>query len=180
PGWPLRTPDLAGRLLEVSDRQGILAPLAQQALAVGHTLVIPDPDRVFRRAPLSVAVGDRAMPAFGLALYRAYRAMRPDSVLADVRDDEQVLITYAGAGLPSAFESMSFADLSEAIEQGQQERVSRRVKGKIVLLFPDPTAGPLRPTTLGHELPEGLLQAHLVNTIMTGHRPRKLASPWAV
>ncbi len=122
------------------------------------------------------------MPAFGLALYRAYRSrsIRPDSVPADVRDDEQVLITYAGAGLPSAFESMSFADLSEAIEQGQQERVHSRVKGKIVLLFPDPTAGPLRQTSLGNELPEGLLQAHLVNTIMTGHRPRKLASPWAV
>ena len=50
---------------------GSLPGFAQYAKAVGHTLVSADPDGVVRRMPLFVRVGDRRVPAYGLALAAA-------------------------------------------------------------------------------------------------------------
>src|SRR6185369_4439008 len=54
----------------------------QPARAAGHTLAPADRDGVVRRVPLLVALGDRAVPAFGLAMA---------VVLADARGDSIVL-----------------------------------------------------------------------------------------
>src|SRR5207245_2281760 len=60
-----------------------LPGFAQSAKSVGHTLAPADPDGVIRRVPLFVRVGDRGVPAFGLALAAAFTRVDADRIPVD-------------------------------------------------------------------------------------------------
>src|SRR5207237_8184069 len=55
--------------------------LAQHAGELGHALSHPDEDGVIRRVPLYVLLGDRPLPAFGLALAQVFLQVAPAEVL---------------------------------------------------------------------------------------------------
>ena len=57
---------------------GALPGFAERARAVGHLLAPGESDGVVRRVPLLVRVGDRLVPAFGLAVAMAYANVGPD------------------------------------------------------------------------------------------------------
>src|SRR5439155_702749 len=62
---------------------GALPGLAEHAGGVGHTLAAPEPDGVVRKVPLFVRLGDRAVPAFGLALATVFMSAGPDRIAVD-------------------------------------------------------------------------------------------------
>jgi len=154
-------------------------PLAESALAVGQTLLTPDADHVIRSLPPYEQIGERTIPAFGLALAGAHAERHAGTTRpAQAAAQRSILLSYAGGGMPSAFQSVSFARVWDAIEGGQQGQLQTWFAGKIVLLLPEPTSGPLYPTSLGRELPASILQAHLVHTVLTGRWAQRIGPLW--
>src|SRR5262249_59677682 len=73
--WPTLSTTTA--LLETRALTPPLQALVQPAKNVGHTLATADPDGVVRRVPLFVRLGDRGVPALGLALAAAFPKSGP-------------------------------------------------------------------------------------------------------
>jgi DNA-binding NtrC family response regulator/CHASE2 domain-containing sensor protein len=183
--WPIVKPDQARSLRQADMLTGLLPALAEQAKAVGHTLILPDGDGVVRSTPLYVTLNDRAIPAFGLAMAAVFLQVTPEQmsihpgdavtfrearlpdgrtapVTIPIDDRGQTLINYAGD-----FTSLSFLDVWKAIEERETERLREWVGGKIVLLLPAGD-GPNIRTPLERPAPSAVVQAHLLNALLTG------------
>ena len=187
PTWPSIKPEQARELLATVPLAERLPVLARHARGLGHTLAIADGDGVVRRLPLYVAIGERAVPAFGLALATSYLKIAPDQVSVQpgqavilgrlripIDEHGQALVSYAGQWEQA---SISFLDLWNAIEEADTEKLRGWVKGKIVLLLPA-AAGVEHRTPLERYMPTGLLQAHLLNTLLTGDWVNEISGLW--
>ena len=147
---------------------GSLPGFAQYAKGVGHTLTSPDPDGVARRVPLFVRVGDRRVPAYGLALAAAFGNIDAARIPADRHG--HVLVRAAGSWIPRGFKVVTFADVVSAIDQRQTESLQNLVADRIVLLLVEPVAGTNRMVT----------QANLLDRILSGAWPRQTPFAWTV
>ena len=171
------------RLWPVAPTISALPILAQHAKGLGHTLAVPDEDRVVRRAPLYVSLGDRALPAFSLALTQAFLQIAPAQI--SIRDGKaiifqdvksgggrvervvipidrhgQMLVNEARPAAPPLFRTVSFAEMWNAMEEAEAEKLREWVGGKIVLISPSVPFARNSPM---------LLQANLLNTLLTGN-----------
>ena len=165
-----------------------LPAFAESARALGHVLAPAESDGVVRRVPLFVRVGDRAVPALGVALAMA----AADGGAAGVRvDADQVMIARPGASpapipvdgqgralLPVASppRAVSFLDLWTRIEDGQIDALRGLVDGKIVVLLTELSA-PRRPTPAG-SLSDAQIQVDLLISALVGTWLRPVASSW--
>ena len=147
---------------------GSLPGFAQYAKGVGHTLTSPDPDGVARRVPLFVRVGDRRVPAYGLALAAAFGNIDAARIPADRHG--HVLVPAAGSWIPRGFKVVTFTDVVSAIDQRQTESLQNLVADRIVLLLVEPVAGTNRMVT----------QANLLDRILSGAWPRQTPFAWTV
>ncbi|MGH7311317.1 MAG: CHASE2 domain-containing protein, partial [Candidatus Rokuibacteriota bacterium] len=162
-----------------------LAGFARHAFAVGHTLAPADADGVTRKVPLFVRLGDRAVPALGLALAAAFldaplgettvergalvlRAERDHVPLRLIPMNErgELLVAFRGAGLPRGVARVPFHDLWAAVEAGDADRLRGLVENKLVLVLADPVRAPAR-TPLG-AMPDVMIQTHLLDTLLSG------------
>jgi DNA-binding NtrC family response regulator len=140
---------------------------------------------VIRPAPRA-AVADkdgvvrRAEPAFALPLARgtARAPLAGDTAAADIDPNVPILVAYTGADAPRRLPAIAFAELWATIEGAQAERLSALVDGKIVLVLSEPARTEVR-TPVGR-MPEAMVQAHLLNTLLTHTRLRVLPLPAAV
>ncbi len=175
--------------------------IAQQPNAVGHLYSSPDADYLIRTVPLVVTVGEQSVPAFGFALAAHFLHITPEQItrtdgtsvmLRDVHlpDGRQVtlclpvdrqgrlLLNYAGTGPEPPFTTLPFSVVWDAVQAGDEAKLQDWMKDKVVLLLPQPAGQQaLRPTPKGTEISDGLLQAHLLNTVLTqswGHRVHTL------
>ncbi len=169
---------------------GALPGLAEHAAGVGHTLAAAEPDGVVRKVPLFVRLGDRAVPAFGLALATAFLNAGPDRIALDrggvtiARSSSGAIrIPVDGRGwvlvdstLPITV--VPFLDVWRAAEQGQVETLQGLVDGKIVLILTEPARGEQR-TPVG-PTPDIAIQAHLLNAILTDSWLREAPMTWAL
>src|SRR5258706_1677963 len=156
--WPTLTGEL-GALVEARPLAPPLPGLAEYAAGVGHTIAIPDPDGVVRRAPLLIRVGDRGVPALGVALAATFRKTGLENIPLDRRG--RALIGFASRGLPV----VPLADEWTAIEDRRTDALQKLVDDRIVLLLVEPAAR-LERTPLG-PMSETMLQAHLLNAALT-------------
>jgi DNA-binding NtrC family response regulator/CHASE2 domain-containing sensor protein len=147
---------------------GSLPGFAQYAKGVGHTLTSADPDGVSRRVPLFVRVGDRRVPAFGLALAAAFGNVDAARIPADRYG--RALVPATGSWLPRGFKVVPFGDVLSAIEQRRTESLQDLVADRIVLLLVEPPAGTNRMVA----------QADLLDRILSGAWPRETPFAWAL
>jgi DNA-binding NtrC family response regulator/CHASE2 domain-containing sensor protein len=192
PSWPTITPDAAHRIPAGPRLPGAMPALAQQAYGVGHLLSFPDGDRVVRQIPLYVSAGDRAVPAFGLALVAALHKENVEISLAGsttqqlealripVGSADRLFVNYVGDGLASSFSSLSFAALADAVDQGDRDRLEGWLNGKIVLLLPNSDGEPLWTTPTGRPITQGIIHAHALNTLLTRKWIRPVSSFWQI
>jgi len=167
-----------------------LPGLAEHAGGVGHTLAAPEPDGVVRKVPLFVRLGDRAVPAFGLALATVFMSAGPDRIAVD-RGSVTIARSSSGAiripvdergwalvdsTLPITV--VPFLDVWRAAEQGQLETLQGLVDGKIVLVLTEPARGEQR-TPVG-PTPDFAIQAQLLNAILTDSWLREAPMTWAL
>lgn len=191
--WPTLTSDQVAGWWSAIPLNRPLPAVAHQAMGMGHTFAPADDDGVVRRLPLYIILGDRAVPAFALALAAAFWNINPEEVAItpgegvifhDARFPDgrtgtisipidgrgQVLLNDAGGDLARTFTSLSFLTLWSAIEDGDTERLREWIGGKIVLVIPaPPTPGGLTSRTpLAVHATDALIQANLLNTLVTG------------
>ncbi len=190
PSWPIVTPDAAPWIPTGPRLPDAMPALAQQAYAVGHLLALPDGDRVVRQIPLYVSAGDRAIPAFGLALVATFHKENVEISLAGstmqqlevlripVCSAARLFVNYVGDGLASSFSSLSFAALADAVDQGDRDRLEGWVDGKIVLLLPNSEGEPVWTTPIGRPITQGIIHAHALHTLLTRQWIRPVSSPW--
>ena len=143
-----------------------LPGFAQSAKSIGHTLAPADPDGVIRRVPLFVQVGDRRVPAFGLALAAAFSNV--DTARIPVDRLGRMLVPSSSQQLPRGFKVVPFADISTAIDERQQEALQGLVADRIVLLLVEPKPGQDRI----------VVQANLLDRIRTGAWLRETPVAW--
>src|SRR5437867_1362621 len=156
--WPTLSREL-GAIVEARPLAAPLPGLVEYAAGVGHTLALPDPDGVVRRAPLLVRVGDRGVPALGVALAATFRKTGLDRIPLDRRG--RAVIGFATAGL----KVVPLAEVWAAIEERRAEALQTMVEDRIVLLLVEPAAR-LERTPLG-PMSETMIQAHLLNAALT-------------
>src|SRR5262245_29832639 len=161
--WPALTPTTRD-LLQVRAPTAMLPALVQPAKSVGHTLASVDPDGLVRRVPLFVRLGERGVPAFGLALAAAFAK----SDLPRIRLDRhgRALVGFAGPAFPGGFNVVSLTELVAIIERRETEALGKLFAGRIVLLVLEPSRAP-HPTPLG-PMSDSAIQAQLLNTVQIG------------
>jgi len=145
-----------------------LPGFAQSAKSVGHTLAPADPDGVIRRVPLFVRVGDRGVPAFGLALAAAFTRVDADRIPVDRHG--RMLVPSSRQELPRGLKVVSFTDVWTMIDERQQEALQSLVADKIVLLLVEPRPGEDRI----------VVQANLLDRILAGAWLRETPVAWTV
>jgi DNA-binding NtrC family response regulator/CHASE2 domain-containing sensor protein len=188
PSW-LVLPRSAPALQEARPLTAPLPGLAQYAKGVGHTLASADADGVVRKVPLAVRLEDRAVPAFGLALATAFKwpgewaaGRRPlgfhlSPLLIPVDGRQRALVGYVGPDRAAGFRAVPFLDVWTAIEGHQAWTLQSLVDGKVVLVLAEPAHGQYL-TPLG-PMSNIVIQAHLLNTVLTGAWLSEPPAAWA-
>ena len=147
---------------------GSIPGFAQHAKGVGHTLTATDPDGVARRVPLFVQVGDRRVPAYGLALAAAFGNIDTARIPADRRG--RALVPATGSWIPRGFKVVAFAEILAAVDQRQTESLQSLVADRIVLLLVEPPAGTNRMVA----------QTNLLYRVLSGAWPRETPFAWTL
>jgi transcriptional regulator with GAF, ATPase, and Fis domain len=129
--WPPLSPE-SSRLPQARAYSGSLPGFAQSANGVGHMLGSADPDGVVRRVPLFVRVGERRVPAFGLAMAQAFTSV--DLTRIPVDRQGRILVPSAGRKPQQSFRIVPFSEISSAIEERQREALQSLVADRIVVL----------------------------------------------
>ncbi|PYN86767.1 MAG: hypothetical protein DMD87_17315 [Candidatus Rokuibacteriota bacterium] len=159
---PAEAPAVSSRGdIEYRTLSSSLPGFAQYAKGVGHTLTAADADGVARRVPLFARVGDRRVPAYGLALAGAFGNLDTARIPADRYG--RALVPAAGSWLPRGFKVVPFGEVLAAIDQRQTEHLQEMVADRIVLLLVEPPAGTNRMVA----------QANLLDRILSGAWPRE-------
>ena len=171
--WPALSTTTA--LLETRALTPPLQAMVQPAKNVGHTIVQADPDGVVRRVPLFVRLGDRGVPAFGLALAAAFAKGDPPRIRVDRHG--QALVGFAGPAFPQGFNVVPLSELVATIERRETETLEKLFAGRIVLLLLEPSRAP-HPTPLG-SMSDGVIQAQLLNAVLTSAWIRPVSFAWA-
>ena len=136
---------------------------------VGHIVAEPDVDGVVRAVPLSLPLGERSVPALGLALASAVTGRADVRAPTDSRG--RALVDFSGAPWPRGVPVVSLADLWTAIEQGDAERIQALANDNAVLLVSEPPKALLR-TPVG-DAPAIAIAAHLARGLLVGSRLRE-------
>jgi DNA-binding NtrC family response regulator/CHASE2 domain-containing sensor protein len=162
--------------------------LAQHAKAIGHTFTPVDPDGVVRRVPLFVRLGDRAVPALGLALASVFANARADQIVVEGREvsvpgSGRIPVDGRGRALvgyvaPERLKRVPFLEIWTAIDERRVDTLQRLVEDKIVLVLAGPALEP-------HRTPVGLMsdaeiQAQLLNTALAGSWRREMPVGWTL
>src|SRR5262245_36938674 len=161
----------AGNVVFMAEPGPPSSPTGAGAPPIGHTAVVTDPDGIVRRVPLSIRVGERDIPALGLAV-AAVGSGGTDAVA------ERIPTDGAGRAILRWAPDLPVVPISEVwtvIEAGGGERLQKLVEGKRVLLVTEPPAT-LRRTPIG-PLSDIGIQVELLNAALTGAwlRPAPLA-----
>jgi DNA-binding NtrC family response regulator len=144
-----------------------LPGFAQHANSVGHTLTVADLDGAVRRVPLFVRVGERRVPAYGLALAAALTTVETARIPIDRHG--QVLVPAGGSRIPRV-QVMNFADIWSPIEERQPDALRSLVADRTVLVLAEPRAG----------LDRTLVQASLFDRARAGTWLRETPTAGAV
>jgi DNA-binding NtrC family response regulator/CHASE2 domain-containing sensor protein len=184
--WPQLTPRQAPALRPIMPTSDALPALHQYASGVGHILSSTAGDN--RQALLFTRMGDRAVPAFGLALAASFLQVAPENIairpnrivfrearLADgrtgkitipVHRDGQLIVNDVSKA--DVFpQSYPFIQMWDAIDHGDMGQLQEWIGGKIVLILADDAHAGTGQTPLERRFSWPLFHAQLLNTILT-------------
>jgi len=179
--------------------EGPFPALASAAAGVGHIAAWPDADGVYRQVPTFVAVGDRAVPALGVAMAASVLHVSPDhielvpgdalrfhdarwldgrqrTVSIPVDDQGRLLIRYTGQWTDGAFPYLSFVDVWDAIAESREAELREQVVGKLVILVHAALGSDKRRTPYEVDAPGGFILANVANTILTQQGLREIGT----
>jgi len=186
-------------LPQVGRIEGPFPALASAASGAGHIAAWPDEDGVYRQVPTFVAVGDRAVPALGVAMAASVLRVPPDHIelvpgdvlrFRDTRwpDGRQrtvsipvdargrLLIRYTGQWTDGAFPYLSFVDVWDAIAESREAELREQVAGKLVILVHAALGSDKRRTPYEVDAPGGFILANVANTILTQQGLREIGT----
>ena len=138
---------------------------------VGHSVVEADVDGVVRAVPLWLPLGERLVPALGLALVSALSGKPPAELRVPVDARGRALVDFAGGAWPRGVAIVSFLDAWTAIEQGDAERIQSLAGDNAVLVLAEPAGSMLR-TPVG-DATAIAIQAHFARGLLAGSRLRE-------
>jgi DNA-binding NtrC family response regulator len=144
---------------------------AVPAERVGHSVVEPDVDGVVRAVPLWLPLGERPVPALGLALVSALSGKPAADLRIPTDARGRALVDFAGGAWPRGVQIVSFLDTWTAIEQGETERIQTLAGEHAVLVLAEP-AGPMLRTPVG-DAAAIAIQAHFARGLLAGARLRE-------
>lgn len=158
-----------------------LKPLEQNAIALGHAIILPDDDGVVRRLPLVISSGEDYKPALALVTAAIYRQHKPtfdpstdDSSLSfggqiiPVDNMNCMLINYVNSAEEAhnepSFSVISFVDV---LKGNADPSVFRN---RIVLIGATAVGlGDFFWTPMGKRVNGVEIHAHAINTILSGN-----------
>ena len=181
------------------EQEPALSAVPAHSLTPRRSAIQPvlDPDRIVRRAALFHGTGTDELPALGFSLaatfwqvpldqverrtgqIRVQNARWPGgsasapSMPLDRRD--RLLLNFAGQQLPAAFHTITVLELSRLLDRKDNEALSTLVNGKVVVLLTQPHSQPERTLPSGDDASDMLIQAHLLNTLLTQDWIRELS-----
>jgi len=136
---------------------------------VGHAVAEPDVDGIVRAVPLWLPLGERPLPALGLALASALTGRTDLRAPTDARG--RALVDFAGGPWPRGVQVVSLLEVWTAIEQDDAERIQALANDNAVLVVAEPARALLR-TPIG-EVSAIVIQAHLARGLLAGSRLRE-------
>lgn len=193
-------PHIVRALSQAGRVEGPFPALASAAASLGHIAAWPDVDGVYRRVPSFVAVGEKAVPALGLAMAANFLQVPPEQIelipgevlrLRDARwpDGRQrtvtvpvdaegrLLIRYAGRWTDGQFPYLSFVDVWDAIAEGRKAELREQVAGKLVILVHAALGSDKRRTPYEVAAPGGFILANVANALLTQQGLREVVAP---
>jgi DNA-binding NtrC family response regulator len=183
---PLGTPSVPGRggaaadallaqAAQTLDVVSVLSPDTPRSAVpdskVGHSVAEPDVDGVVRAVPLWLPLGERPVPAFGLALASTLTGFPAGNVRVPTDARGRALVDFAGGPWPRGVQVVPFFDVWGATEQGDTERIQALANDNAVLVVAEPSRGALR-TPVGDASPIAI-QAQLARAVLAGSRLRE-------
>jgi len=141
---------------------------------IGHALAEPDADGVARAVPLWLPLGERSVPAFGLALASALTGTAAADLRIATDARGRTLVDFVGGAWPRGVQIVPFLEAWTAIEQGEADRIHTLAGDNAVLVLAEPARATLR-TPVGEMSPIAV-QVHLARGLLGGSRLRE-ASP---
>ena len=138
---------------------------------IGHALAEPDADGVARAVPLWLPLGERSVPAFGLALASALTGTAAADLRIATDARGRTLVDFVGGAWPRGVQIVPFLEAWTVIEQGQADWIHTLANDKAVLVLGEPARTTLR-TPVGEMSPIAV-QVHLARGLLGGSRLRE-------
>ncbi len=157
--------------------QGSDATLASDAAIAGHLLVTTDFDHVARTVPVATTGDRQSVPAFGIALYRAFQQQTsPTKPSLSDGGTGSLLVNYVGNGTIDAFPTVPISSVWNAIEHHESDRLTEWFKGKVVVFLPNPIAGGSWLLPTGQTVTSSVAHLHVLNMLLTDNQIYQLGA----
>lgn len=195
-------PDVVRVLPQAGRVEGPFPALAAAVAGLGHIAAWPDSDGVYRRVPTFVGVGERAVPALGVAMAANFLQVSPDHIelvpgkalrfhdahfpdgrvktlSLPVDGEGRLLIRYAGRWNETQFHNFPFLQVWNAIQDKKdgEATLQETFRGKLVVLFHAALGSDKRRTPYEVGVPGGYIILNVANTIVKEHALREIAVP---
>ncbi len=170
----LEAMNTAGPIIVV---QGPDATLVSDATIAGHLLVTTHFDHVARTVPVATTGDRQSVPAFGIALYRAFQQQTsPTKPSLSDGGTGSLLVNYVGNGTIDAFPTVPISSVWNAIEHHESDRLTEWFKGKVVVFLPNPIAGGSWLLPTGQTVTSSVAHLHVLNMLLTDNQIYQLGA----
>lgn len=147
------------------------ATLASDTTIAGHLLVTTHADHIARTVPVTAIENGQSVPAFGIALYEAFRQQTSSTKTSFLQGDTTLLlVNYVGNGTMNSFPTIPMSSVWNAIERHQSDRLIEWFKGKVVVFLPNPIAGGSWLLPTGQTIINSVAHLHVLNMLLTDNR----------
>jgi len=198
--WRLRVEGDRTSLLAVTRPFVTFPELSAPARGIGFLDIIPDPDGVYRRAPLLARDGDEFIPGLPLRVVCDYLGVGPDRIVVrpgrdivlqgarrpgetaardlhiPIDDRGQMIVNFIGPwGRMKAYPLMVVYDASD--DRFELEDLREELRGKIVIISEVATGqGDVGPVPTDPLFPRSGIHANVIHGILAGEFIRELST----
>jgi adenylate cyclase len=199
-GWTIRVEGDRSSMLTVTRPFVTFPELSSSARGIGFLDIIPDPDGVYRRAPLLARDGDRFIPGLPLRVVCDYLGVGPERIVLRPgreivlegarwpREDAardlhipidgrgQMIVNYIGPwGRMKAYPLMVVYDASD--DRFELEDLQNELRGKVVIVSEVATGqGDVGPVPTDPLFPRSGIHANAIHGMLTGEFIRDLST----
>ncbi|HSL05756.1 MAG TPA: sigma 54-interacting transcriptional regulator [Nitrospiraceae bacterium] len=145
--------------------------LASDTTITGHLLVTTHADRIARTVPVMATDDGQSIPAFGIALYKAFQ-QQTSSAKPSLSEGgtASLLVNYVGNGTINSFPTVPLSSVWNAIEHHQRDRLTEWFRGKAVVFLPSQITGGSTLLPTGQAVTNSVAHLHVLNMLLTDNR----------